>query len=99
MMSRFGIAAPEVGDRGEIDRGILADRGVRASAGLDAEDALRRQRAGADQELGVLAGVDVVGDGRDVVAPRESCLQSASISAVLPEPTGPPMPSAQRPVG
>ena len=28
-------------DRREVDRGVLADRGVRAAAGLDADDALR----------------------------------------------------------
>ena len=41
---------------------------MRAAAGLDADDALRRQRAGAGQELGILLGVDVVGDDGDVVA-------------------------------
>src|SRR6185437_2371836 len=52
----------------QIDAGILADRGVRAAAGLDAHDALRRQRTGAGQELGVLLGIDIVGNGRDFVA-------------------------------
>ena len=40
---------------------------MRAAAGLDADDALGRERAGARQELGVLLGVDVVGDDGDVV--------------------------------
>ena len=53
-------------DRREIDRGVLADRGMRATAGLDAEDPLRRKRAGLDQNAGVLLGVDVVGDGGDI---------------------------------
>src|SRR6185437_6614179 len=44
------------------------DRGVRAAAGLDAGDAVRRQRSRAHQEFGVPFGVDVVGDRRDVVA-------------------------------
>ncbi len=61
-------AAVEIGDGGEIDRSVLADRGMRAAAGLDAEDAIGRKRAGARQELGVLLGVDVVGDRGDVVA-------------------------------
>jgi len=30
-----GEFLPHVGDRGEIDRGVLADRGVRTAAGLD----------------------------------------------------------------
>src|SRR6202035_1408895 len=34
-----------VGDRGEIHRGVLADRGVGAAAGLDAGDAVGRQRS------------------------------------------------------
>ena len=38
---------------------------MRAAAGLDPDDPLQRQRLGAHQELGVLAGVDVVGDRRD----------------------------------
>ena len=45
----------------------------------------------------VLLGVDVVGDGGDVVAVAQR-LHSASISAVLPEPTGPPMPTRKRSV-
>ena len=65
-----GEAARQVGDAGEVDRGVLADRGVRAAAGLDAQDALGRQGAGAGEELRVLLGVDVVGDGGDVVAGR-----------------------------
>ena len=46
----------------EVDRGILANRRVRAAAGFDADDALRRQRRMVHQESGVLGGVDVVGD-------------------------------------
>jgi hypothetical protein len=34
-------------DRRKVDRGIFADRGVGAAPGLDAGDALGRQRAGA----------------------------------------------------
>ena len=64
----IGKFLSHVGDRGEIDRGILADRGVRTAAGLDAGDALGRERAGAHQIFGVPFGVDVVGDGGDLVA-------------------------------
>ena len=71
--TRFDEDQVEVGelrvhlvDGGEVDRGVLADRGVRTAAGLDAEhDAFRLQRAGAGKEFRVLLGVDVVGDRRD----------------------------------
>ena len=45
----IGKLGAHLRDGGEIDGGILADRGVRAAAGLHAHDALRGQRAGADQ--------------------------------------------------
>ena len=50
----------ELRDRGEVHRGIVADRRVRAAAGLDADDAVRRQRVIAHEELRVFARVDVV---------------------------------------
>ena len=40
-----------------------------------AEDAVRRQRAGACQELRVFLGVDVVGDRGDVVAAAQEFAQ------------------------
>src|SRR5712671_1880550 len=40
---------------------------MRAAAGLDAANPLGRQGAAAREEFGVLAGVDVVGDGGDLV--------------------------------
>src|SRR5205085_677783 len=52
---------------GEIYRGVLADRGVGATAGLDPADPLGRQCAAAGEEFGILAGVDVVGDRRNLV--------------------------------
>ena len=76
IMSRPGKRAVHLGDRGEIDRGVLADRGVRAAAGLDAADALRRQRAAAGEEFGVLAGVDVVGDRDDLEAVAHALAQT-----------------------
>src|SRR5690606_29246092 len=54
--------------RRQVHRRILADRGVRAAAGLDPQDAIRRQRPRAGQELGVFARVDVVGDRGDLEA-------------------------------
>src|SRR5262249_56773388 len=63
-----GEATGYVRDGCEVDRGVLADRGVRAAAGLDPDDALRVERPRAGQELRVLLGIDVIGDDRDVVA-------------------------------
>ena len=66
---------PHVGDGREIGRGVLADRGVRAAAGFDAGDALGHERAGAHQIFGVPFGVDVVGDGGDLVAVAQPLAQ------------------------
>ena len=41
---------------------------MRATAGLDAHDALFRQGAGHGEQARILLGVDVVGDGAEVVA-------------------------------
>jgi hypothetical protein len=41
-IGKFGA---HVGDRGEVHRGVLADRGMRAAAGLDAGDTIGRQRS------------------------------------------------------
>ncbi len=57
-----GTRSPQTLDGAQIDRGVLADGGVRAAAGLDALDAFGGQRLHAGQRLGVLGGVDVVGD-------------------------------------
>ena len=71
--------AVHLGDGREVDRGILADRGMRAAAGLDTADPLGRQCAAAGQEFGVFAGVDVVGDRGDLVTGRaSSCTASPS---------------------
>src|SRR5262245_51678382 len=51
----------------EVHRRVLADRGVRAAAGLDADDAIRRQRLAAHEEFHVLAREDVVGDDTEPV--------------------------------
>jgi hypothetical protein len=63
-----GEAPVQAVHRLEVDRGVLADRRVRAAAGFHPEDAIRRERLVAHQELGVFLGVDVVGDRGDVVA-------------------------------
>ncbi len=41
---------------------------MRAASGLDSADALRRQRAAPGQELGILPGIDVVGDRHQLEA-------------------------------
>ena len=69
-VERRGSVRDSAVDGVEVDRRVLADRGVRAAAGLDADDALLGQRAAAHQELRVLLGVDVVGDDGDLVAGR-----------------------------
>jgi hypothetical protein len=62
-----GKSRGQPGDGFEVDRGILANRGVRATAGLDAEDSLLRQRRVLDEELRVFGGVDVVGHHAEAV--------------------------------
>src|SRR5271155_5625865 len=52
-------------DRGQIDRGVFADRGMRAAAGLDAHDAVGIERARLDENARVLLRIDVVGDRGD----------------------------------
>jgi hypothetical protein len=49
-------------DRFQVHGRIFADRGVRTAAGFYALHAIGRQCALANQELGVLSRVDVVGD-------------------------------------
>ena len=70
-----GEFLPHVGDGREIGRSVLADRGVRAAAGLDAGDAVGHERAGAHQIFGVPFGVDVVGDRGDLVAVAQPLAQ------------------------
>ena len=64
----IGKFRAHLGDRGEIDRGVLANGGVRAAAGFHAGDAIGGERARAHQIFGVPLGVDVVGDGGDFVS-------------------------------
>ena len=73
--SSDGKFLPHVGDGGEIGRGVLADRGMRAAARFDPGDAVGHQRAGAHQIFGVPFGVDVVGDGGDLVAVAQALAQ------------------------
>ena len=83
---------------GDIQRRIFADDGVRAGAGLDGRYPRRIDQAGAAQPLGVLLGDEIIGDDGDVDAARRQNGISRSISAVLPEPTGPPMPTRAAPI-
>src|SRR5262245_34734019 len=61
MARRHGV------ERLEVHRRVLADRGVGPPAGLDADDAIRRQRLAAHEEFHVLAREDVVGDDTEPV--------------------------------
>ena len=72
---QLGELARQAVDRVQVDRRVLADRGVRAAARLDADDALLGQRPAAHQELRVLLGVDVVGHDGDVVAVAQALAQ------------------------
>src|SRR5437588_11615052 len=47
----LGKLRAHVRDRGEVHRSVLADRGVRAAAGLDTGDTMRRRRTGAHEKL------------------------------------------------
>ena len=62
-----GELAQHAVDGFEVDGAILADGGVGAAAGFHAQDALRRKRAADGEQALVFLGVDVVGDGHQVV--------------------------------
>ena len=55
-------AGLEVLDCFEIHGNVIADCGVRAASGFDAEDAVGIEGGGADEHLRVLFGVDVIRD-------------------------------------
>src|SRR3546814_414769 len=59
--------------RRKVYRSVLADRRVRASAGLDAQYPLGRQRSRPGQEFGILARVDIVGDRRAEIRRAHVC--------------------------
>ena len=65
---QFWKQALQVLGRVDVDRDVVAHGRVRAGAGFDADDALGRERPGPHQELGILAGEDVVGDHRHAQA-------------------------------
>jgi hypothetical protein len=74
----------KLGNRLQVHRSVLANGRVRATAGLDAHDAVGGQRALADQELGVLLGVDVVGDDAHIHArpkPLAQAIHQGRLSA------------------
>ncbi|CAA9563128.1 MAG: hypothetical protein AVDCRST_MAG19-1991 [uncultured Thermomicrobiales bacterium] len=56
------MALAQFGDRLVVEGGVVADRGVGAAAGLDADDPVLGEGGLAEEELGVLPRVDVVGD-------------------------------------
>ena len=57
-----GEAAVELGHGGVIHAGVVPDGGVRAAAGFDAHDALGGEGVLTDEEFGVFACVDIIGD-------------------------------------
>ena len=70
---------------------------MRAGARLDRRDARRIDQAGAAHALGVLRGDEIVGDDGEIDAAAIRAGIRRSTSAVLPEPTGPPMPTRAAP--
>ena len=72
----------ELLDRLEVGGDVVADRGVRAAAGLDRGDALGGQHAGGAQELGVLGRVDVVGDDAEARLVRKRAAQRGDQAAL-----------------
>src|SRR5262245_17430010 len=60
----------------ETDRRVLANRRVRASAGLDADDAIGGERLAAGEELHVLLREDVVGHDRELIVVAHGLAQT-----------------------
>ena len=89
--------AVHFGDRLEINRRILADRRMGAATGFDAHDTLLRQGLEPRQHHRVFAGLDVVGDDGDREFVAHGLAQLLG-QRVLPEPTGPPMPTRNGPL-
>ena len=56
----------------QVGGDVIADRGVRARAGLDGADALGVEHAGGAQEPGILVGVDVVRDDAEAQFGRQA---------------------------
>src|SRR5690606_16833377 len=52
----------EVSDGGKVQRGILANGGMRTAASLDADDAIFRNRLGPGKDQGILTRIDVIGN-------------------------------------
>src|SRR5262249_46255721 len=90
----LGEQAIHLGDGQKVDRGVLADRSMRAPAGFDPADPFCRQRAASRQEFGVLAGVDVVGDRGDF-EPAAHLLAQPVHQRGLTRPDGTADPDAQ----
>jgi hypothetical protein len=70
-MSRSNVQvrkAPHQGARGfQIHRGVFADRRVRAAAGFDAHDPLRRKNSAARQEFRIFASVNIIRDYGELI--------------------------------
>ena len=64
-VGQFGF---EIRDGLQVHRSVLADRRMRAPAGFDAANTLRRQRPLADQELRIFFRINIVCDDADAIA-------------------------------
>ena len=91
-----GKLALELVAGGDVERRVFADRRVRAGAGFDGGDARGIDQPGAAQPFGIfLVTRSLVTTARSM--PRRVGRDRRSINAVLPEPTGPPMPTRAAP--
>ena len=63
----MGMALRQFVERVEVQRRVLANRGVRTAAGLHAQDAIRGQRFAPHEKLHVFAREDVVGDNAELI--------------------------------
>ncbi len=68
-------SARELAQRLEIHRRILANRSMRASSRLDAEDSVRREHSTPGEELSIFARIDVVGDDGKLVLRMHAAAQ------------------------
>ena len=69
------MASSQIVERVEVHRRVFTNRRVRAAAGLDADDAVGRERPASHQKLHVLSREDVVGDHAETVVVAHALAQ------------------------
>ena len=68
----IGVLHQHAVDGLQVDGAVFTDGGVRAATGFHAHDALGCKRAADSEQALVFLGVDVVGDGHQIVLDRKS---------------------------